>query len=142
MGHQTTPGAGPSSCVAGSLTPEQMDLVIRHLPLQVSVMDEHDTMVYWHGDLFADCELRHVGVHVNDSHNAHSQETIARMEAAFRDGSRDEAIFRRLEEGRLILVRYVPLRDAGGAYRGMMETMQDITDIVGLEGAKLTLDWD
>lgn len=142
MGHQMTPGTDPSSCLAGSLTPEQMDLVIRHLPLQVSVMDEHDTVVYWHGDLFDDCELKHLGVHVSESHNAHSQKTIARMETAFRDGSRAEAVFRRLEEGRLILVRYVPLRDADGVYRGMMETMLDITDIVGMQGTKLTLDWD
>jgi DUF438 domain-containing protein len=119
-----------------------MDLVIRHLPVQVSVVDEDGTLVYWHGDLFDGCELRHVGVHVDASHNEHSRRTIARMEAAFRDGSRDEAVFRRIEEGRLILVRYVPLRDASGAYRGMMETMQDITDVVGLEGAQLTLDWD
>jgi DUF438 domain-containing protein len=142
MGHQTTPGAGPSSCIAGGLTPAQMDLVIRNLPLQVSVMDETSTVVYWHGDLFEDCELRHCGVHVNESHNAHSQETIARMEAAFRDGGRDEAVFRRLEGDRLILVRYVPLRDAHGTYCGMMETMQDITDVAGLEGEKLDLDWE
>ena len=31
-----------------------MDLVIRHLPVQVSVVDEDGTLVYWHGDLFAD----------------------------------------------------------------------------------------
>jgi len=142
MGHQTTPGTGPSSCLAGELTPQQMELVIRHLPLQVSVADEHGTLVYWHGDLFEDCEPKHVGVNVNESHNEKSQRTIARMEAAFRSRERDEAVFRRIEEGRLILVRYVPLRDAGGAYRGMMETMQDITDIVGLEGAKLQLDWE
>ena len=141
MGHQTTPGAGPSSELAGRLTPEHMDLVIRNLPLQVSVMDEHSTLVYWHGDLFEDCDIKHIGVHVNESHNAHSQETIARMEAAFRDGSRDEAIFRRLEEGRLILVRYAPLRDAAGVYRGMMETMQDITDLRELDGEQITLDW-
>jgi DUF438 domain-containing protein len=142
MGHQTTPGAGPSAALAGDLTAAQMDLVIRHLPVQISVVDDEGTLVYWHGDLFADCELRHAGVHVDESHNKHSRRTIARMEAAFRDGSRDEAVFRRIEEGRLILVRYAPLRDAAGAYRGMMETMQDITDIVGLEGAQLTLDWD
>ena len=142
MGHQTTPGAGPSAALAGKLPAAQMDLVIRHLPVQVSVVDEDGTLVYWHGDLFADCELRHVGVHVDESHNEHSRQTIARMEAAFRDGSRDEALFRRLEEGRLILVRYAPLRDEAGAYRGMMETMQDISDIVGLKGAQLTLDWD
>ncbi len=142
MGHQTTPGAGPSAILAGSLTPEQMDLVIRHLPVQVSVTDEHGTLVYWHGDLFADCELRHVGVHVNESHSEHARRTIARMEAAFRDGSQDEATFRNIEEGRLILLRYTPLRDSAGTYRGIMETMQDITDIVGLEGVKQTLDWD
>ena len=142
MGHQITPGAGPSAALAGNLTPAQMDLVIRHLPVQVSVVDEDGTLVYWHGDLFADCELRHAGVHVDGSHDEHSRQTIARMEAAFRDGSRDEAVFRRIEEGRLILVRYAPLRDAAGVYRGMMETMQDIGDIVGLEGTQLTLDWD
>lgn len=142
MGHQATPGAGPSATLAGSLTPEQMDLVIRHLPVQVSVADEHGTLVYWHGDLFADCELRHVGVHVNESHSEHARRTIALMEAAFRDGSRDEAVFRNIEEGRLILLRYAPLRDSAGTYRGIIETMQDITDIVGLEGVKKTLDWD
>jgi uncharacterized protein len=142
MGHQTTPGSGPSSELAGALSPEQMDLVIRHLPVQVSVVDEHGTLAYWHGDLFEGCETRHAGVHVNESHNAHSQQTIARMEAAFRDGSRDEALFRRIEDDRLILVRYAALRDAAGAYRGMMETMQDITDLRALEGPQLVLDWE
>ena len=77
---------------------------------------------------------------VDESHN--ERRTIARAEAAFRDGRRDEAGFRRLEGGRLILGRYPTLRDAAGAYRGMMETMQDIIEIVGVEGAQLTPDWD
>ena len=77
MGHQTTPGAGPSAALAGNLTAAQMDLVIRHLPVQVSVVDEGGTLVYWHGDLFADCELRHAGVHVDESHDEHSRRTIA-----------------------------------------------------------------
>ena len=32
--------------------------------------------------------------------------------AHFREGAQHEAVFRRLEVGRLILVRYCPLRDA------------------------------
>ena len=64
-----TAGAGPSSCLAGSLTTAQQDLVIRHLPLQLSVTDEQGTLVYWHGDLFADCEPSFIGRHVNDCHN-------------------------------------------------------------------------
>jgi DUF438 domain-containing protein len=136
-----TAGAGPSSCLAGSLTAAQQDLVIRHLPLQLSVTDDQGTLVYWHGDLFADCEAGYIGRHVDDSHNEHSQQTIALMDEAFRQGSQDEALFRRIEDGRLILVRYCALRDADGAYRGMMETLQDITEIHTMEGKKLTLDW-
>lgn len=141
MGAETTRGAGPSSCLAGDLTPVQRDLVIRHLPLQVSVSDEDGALVYWHGDLFEDCDPQYIGRHVNACHNERSHVTIARMEKAFRDGTEQEAVFRRLEDGRLILVRYCPLRDEQGTYRGMMETMQDITDIRGMDGEKLVLDW-
>ena len=45
------------------------------------------------------------------------------MDETFRQGVQDEALFRRIEDGRLILVRYCVLRDADGTYRGMMETM-------------------
>jgi hypothetical protein len=66
---------------------------------------------------------------------------IARMSEAFQEGVQDEAIFRRIEDDRLILVRYCALRDADGTYRGMMETMQDITEIRTMEDKKLVLDW-
>lgn len=115
--------------------------MIRHLPLQLSVTDERGVLRYWQGDLFDDCDPGYIGRHVDDCHNQRSQDTIARMETAFREGTQSEAVFRRLEADRLVLVRYCPLRDSRGTYRGMMETMQDITDIRLLDGEKLTLDW-
>lgn len=138
---ETTAGAGPSSCLAGLLTATQQDLVIRHLPLQLAVTDEQGTLVYWHGDLFEDCEPGYIGRHVDDCHNEHSRSMIARMSEAFQEGAQDEAIFRRIEDDRLILVRYCALRDADGTYHGMMETMQDITEIRTMEDEKLVLDW-
>ena len=142
MGNQKIPAVGPRPSSAGSLTPAQMDLVIRSLPVQVSVMDEHGIVLYWHGDAFADCDPGYIGAHINDSHNSTSQQVIADMEAAFRDGSRDEAVLRSIENDRLMLLRYTPLRDGDGAYLGMMETMQDITDIVGMPREESALDWD
>jgi hypothetical protein len=157
----TTRGAEPSPCLAGELTAAQRDLVIRHLPLNVTVSDEEGRLVYWHGDLrrlleaggvdvafkpgadgvLEDCDPRYIGRHLNECHDERSRATIARMDKAFREGTQQEAVFRRLEAGRLILVRYCPLRDDQGAYRGMMETMQDITDIRQMDGEKLVLDW-
>lgn len=132
MASQETLGAGPSSSSAGSLTPAQMDLVIRSLPVQISVMDERGTVVYWRGDAFADCDAKHIGAHINEFHEAGSQQKIADMEAAFRDGSRDGDVHASVDEGRLTLLCHVPMRDEQGAYRGMIETMQDITDVAGI----------
>ena len=141
MGAESIPGSDPSSYGAGGLTPAQKDLVIRNLPVQVSVMDEHGIMVYWRGDAFVDCDPKYIGAHVNDAHNAGSRQMIADMEAAFRNGTRDEAVLRSIEDDRLMLLRYTPLRDDDGVYRGMMETMQDITDIVGMPREGSALDW-
>ena len=55
--------------------------------------------------------------------------------------AQDEAVFRRLEDGRLNLTRYRALRDAEGIYRGIVETHQDISELRLLEGEKLDLDW-
>ena len=129
MGHQVISGSGSGRESAGDLTAEQRDLVIRHLPLQISVIDEDGILLYWHGDLYKGCAERYIGCHVNDCHSQKSRVTIARLERAFRDGAKDEAIFRRTEEGRLILVRYCALRDGRGEYRGMIETLQDLTDM-------------
>jgi uncharacterized protein len=161
MGGGGTRRAEPSGSLAGDLTPEQRDLVIRNLPLNVTVCDEEGRIVYWHGDLgrllqiagiqapftpgaegvLEDCDPRFIGRHYSDCHPQSALPIIQHIENAFRDGRRQEAVYRRLEAGRLILVRYLPLRDDRGAYRGMMETMEDITDIREMEGEKLTGWW-
>jgi len=70
-----------------------------------------------------------------------SRPTIDRMVEEFRAGSKDAATFWKLDEGRLLLFRYIAVRDDAGAYRGILETLEDITEITSLEGEKKTLDW-
>lgn len=127
---------------AGTLTQEQLDLVLRHLPVDVSFADEHGCLLYWHGEIFSDCDAKYIGRHMDDCHSPKSRETIARMETAFREGARDEAVFWYPEDdGRLYLYRYAAVRDSDGTYRGMLETVQDITGVVVLEGERRHLDW-
>lgn len=125
---------------AGALTTEQMELLVRHLPLNTSLADENGRLVFWHGEIFADCLDTWIGRHVNDCHAPSSRPTIDRMDAGFRAGVEDGATFWKREDGRLLLYRYIAVRDAEGVYRGMLETVEDITDIQALEGEKLTLD--
>jgi DUF438 domain-containing protein len=126
---------------AGELSPEERDLLLRHLPVQTSFADADGTLLWWHGEIFADCEARWIGRHVNDCHAPSSRPMIDRMVEEFRAGTKDAATFWKLEDERLILYRYIAVRDAAGAYRGILETLEDITDIRGLEGEKKTLDW-
>jgi len=125
---------------AGSLSPEQAQLAIRHLPLNVSLADEHGTLVFWHGQIFADCAAAFIGRHVDDCHAPQSRAAIDRMTVAFRAGAKDEELFWYVEDGRQLLARYTAVRDRDGTYRGLLETVQDITDLRGLEGKGNTLD--
>jgi hypothetical protein len=126
---------------AGSLTPEQMDLTIRHLPVDVSLTDEDHTLIYWHGDIFEDCDTTFIGRHVNDSHAPKSRVAIDKMIEAFTAGTQNEAVFWYVEDGRQLVTRYVALRDADGAYRGMMETITDLTALDRFRGKGNTIDW-
>jgi DUF438 domain-containing protein len=133
--------APQGSLRAGSLTPETADLIIRHLPVGVSFADADGTLVFWEGSFFADCDPSVIGRHLDDCHSPRSRDLISRMQEEFRSGRRDEALFWAREDGRLILSRYVAVRDAQGVYRGILETMQDITDLQAIEGEGHDLDW-
>jgi uncharacterized protein len=131
------PTAGPE---AGSLTPEQMALVLGHLPVDVSLMDEDHVLVYWRGPTFAECEDEHIGRHVDDCHAPASRRAIARMIESFTAGTRDQEVFWEVEDGRQKVTRYIAVRDGAGVYRGMMEVIIDLTAIDGYRGKGNTLD--
>lgn len=134
------PGAPEPPGRAGSLTPEVADLVLGHLPLNVSYAAADGTLLFWQGPLFADCDPAFIGRHLDECHGPHSRALIARLQEEFRAGQRDEALFWGEDEGRLIVSRYAAVRDAHGAYRGILETMQDITDLRTIEGERHELE--
>jgi DUF438 domain-containing protein len=135
----TDPGAS-SVPEAGALTPEQMALVLKHLSVDVSLMDEDHVLVYWRGPTFEDCAEEYVGRHVDDCHDPHSRTSIATMIETFTAGTRDEEVFWHVEDGHQKVVRYIALRDAQGVYRGMMEVIIDLTALDGYRGKGSTLE--
>jgi hypothetical protein len=125
---------------AGALTPEQMGLTIRHLPVDVSLADEDHKLIFWRGGIFEDCDAQFIGRHMNDCHAPQSRVVIDKMIAAFTAGTRDEAVFWYIEDDHQLVTRYVALRDVDGTYRGMMETITDLTALDGFRGKGNTLD--
>lgn len=126
---------------AGELSLEEMKLVLRHLPSGISFANEDGVLRYFRGALFADCHGTWIGRHVNDCHAPSLRPMIDHIAEEFRAGRQDEAAFWKLKSGRLVLSRYIAVRDDDRSYRGILETFEDVTDLRCLEGQKETLDW-
>jgi hypothetical protein len=58
----------------------------------------------------------------------------------FRAGKRDAAEFWIQMGGKFVHIRYFALRDAQGAYKGVIEVSQNVTEIRALEGERRLLD--
>jgi DUF438 domain-containing protein len=74
-------------------------------------------------------------------HPQKSIHIVNKILESFRRGEKDVAEFWIQMNGRLIHIRYFPVRDKNGKYLGTMEVTQDVTEIKKLEGEKRLLDW-
>ena len=128
----------------GQLTAEQVNLILTHLPVDLSFVNENDEVVYYSATperIFP----RSPGVIGRKVHNCHppkSVDTVEKILASFRAGTKDVAEFWIQMRGRVLFIRYFAVRDSAGKYRGCLEVSQDITEIQKLTGQKRLLDWE
>jgi DUF438 domain-containing protein len=136
--------AGSIALDTGRLTPDQIDLMLTHLPVDVSFVDENDTVLYYSAtpDRIFPRTPGVIGRKVQNCHPPKSLDVVERILKAFRAGERDTAEFWIDLNGKLVHIRYFALRDAKGAYRGTLEVSQDVTAIRALRGERRLLDWD
>jgi len=127
----------------GRLTAEQVDLILRTLPLDISFVDENDTIVYYSEKKRIFTRVPAViGRKVQNCHPARSVEVVEKILKAFKSGEKDTAEFWLQTGGRFIHIKYFAVRDEDGKYRGCLEVSQDVTDIRQLQGQRRLLDWE
>ncbi len=128
----------------GLLTAEQVNLLLTHLPVDISFVNEHDEVLYYSATperLFP----RSPGVIGRTVHNCHPPKSVDMVEkilAAFKAGTKNVAEFWIQMRGKVIHIRYFAVRDQAGTYRGCLEVSQDITEIQKITGNKRLLDWE
>ena len=125
----------------GSLTPELAELVFRFLPLDVSVADEDDVLVYWKGATYKTCDARYIGRDVRDCHPEQSLECLEEILRAFKDGSKDVAEGWEQNGEHMKRTRYFAMRDDAGAYKGILEVNEDVTGARALQGDQSLPGW-
>lgn len=121
----------------GSLTKEQLDLVLAAMPFDLDLIDENDIIRYHSPEPRVFRRQPGVqGMDVRLCHPMKSQAALGEMLAAFKSGEADrsEAWLDRGE--RFIHIVYYALRDAEGAYRGCLEVCYDAAHVRSLEGSR------
>ena len=128
----------------GALSPELVNLVLKHLPFDMSIVDENDTVVYYSDtpDRIFSRSPGVIGRKVQNCHPPASVHVVNKILAAFKAGRKDTAEFWIQIGGKFVLIRYLAVRDQNGAYKGCLEVSQDVTSIRKLEGQKRLLDWE
>ena len=126
----------------GALTLEQLNQMLRALPIDVTYVDENDQVRYYsEGERVFPRSPAVIGRKVQNCHPPASVHKVLQILEAFRAGEKDEAEFWIELSGRFVHIRYLALRAADGTYRGTLEVVQDATHVRGLEGQRRLLDW-
>ena len=128
----------------GQMTLEQINLVYKHLPVDLSYVDESE-IVRFYSDTDHRVFPRSKNVIGRDVKNCHPRTSVHLVEEIiekFRNGEEDEVDFWINKPGLFIYITYVAVRDEQGRFRGVLEMMQDCTRIRSLEGSRTLLSWD
>jgi len=127
----------------GKLTLNQINLIYKHLPVDISYVDENETVCF-----YSDTEHRVfprsknvIGRNVKNCHPKASVHIVEEIIEKFRSGEEDSAEFWINKPDLFIYILYVAVRDSDGKFRGILEMMQDCTHIRALEGSQTLLTW-
>ncbi|NPV78334.1 MAG: DUF438 domain-containing protein [Anaerolineae bacterium] len=126
----------------GVLSQEQINLMLTHLPVDITFVDENDEVRFFSQtkDRIFVRQPAIIGRKVQNCHPPQSVSKVQQIVSDFRNRKRDTAEFWIQMNGKFIHIRYFAVRDAAGNYRGTIEVSQDVTDIRKLEGERRLLD--
>jgi len=148
---EASPGASQEELVenngiplsTGRLTAEQIDLMLKALPVDITFVDENDKVAY-----YSDTSERIfprspaiIGREVQNCHPPKSVHVVNDIVKAFKEKTKDVAEFWIQKDGLFIHIRYFPVYDAEGRYRGVIEVSQELSKQRALEGERRLLDW-
>jgi DUF438 domain-containing protein len=128
----------------GQLTAEQVNLLLTHLPVDISFVNENDEVVYYSAtpDRLFPRSPGVIGRRIQNCHPPKSVDMVEKILSSFKAGTKDVAEFWIQMRGKVIHIRYFAVRDSAGKYRGCLEVSQDITQIQKITGQKRLLDWE
>ena len=127
--------------MTGDLRKEVLDALLETLPVEISFVDENDTVRYFNkdGNRLFPRPPSIIGRKVQDCHPKKSLHLENQILDDFKGNRMDDAEFWIDMRDRKVYIRYFAVRGRDGKYLGCVEVTQDITDIKKIEGEKRLL---
>jgi hypothetical protein len=127
----------------GEINIEQLELIFDNLPVDITYVDDNDTVVYYSDPkhrIFPRT-ISIIGRKVQNCHPHDSVHIVNKIVESFKSGKKDEASFWIKMGDKFILIKYIALRNSKNEYKGVLEVSQEVSDIRKLKGEKRLLDW-
>ncbi|MEH7301579.1 DUF438 domain-containing protein [Neobacillus drentensis] len=125
----------------GILSLKQLELLLNHLPVDITFIDHEDVVRYFsHGKerIFARTKAV-IGRTVQNCHPPRSVHVVEELLADFKAGKKDSEDFWIKFRDKYVYIRYFAVRDEKGSYIGTLEFTQNIDPIKAIEGEKRIL---
>ncbi|MCP1640106.1 DUF438 domain-containing protein [Streptococcus gallinaceus] len=123
----------PQSFGNGYLSVEQANLILNHLPMEITFVNKEDIFQYYSDSVPSDEMIfkrvpSQVGRNVELCHPPKLLPKVKKIFAALRSGEKDQFVmwFKSESRGQFVHVTYVAVRDKDGEFQGVLEYVQDI----------------
>ncbi|MBN2655754.1 MAG: DUF438 domain-containing protein, partial [Spirochaetales bacterium] len=117
--------------------------LLKNLPFDMTYVDENDKVAYYSEgkERIFPRSPGIIGREVANCHPPKSVHVVEKIVEALKKGEKDQAEFWIKMNGMFIHIRYFPIFDEQGKYRGIIEVSQEVSGIRALEGERRLLDW-
>ncbi len=125
----------------GVLKPQEINLILNHLPVDITYIDKDDIVKYFSGSperVFARPKTI-IGRNVQNCHPPASVHVVEKLVDDFKQGRKNSESFWINMKDKYVYIRYFAVRDENGTYMGTMEVTQDIRPLQAIEGEKRLL---
>ena len=123
----------------GYLSVEQANLILNHLPLEITFVNKDDIFQYYNDSKAPDEMIfkrtpSQIGRHVELCHPPKVLDKVKKIFTLLRSGERDKVVmwFKSEKLGKFVHVTYAAVRDENGEFQGVLEYVQEIQDFFEL----------
>lgn len=124
----------------GYLSVEQANLILNHLPLEISFVNKDDIFQYFNDNTVPEKMVfkrtpSQIGRNVELCHPPKVLDKVKKVFKLLRSGERDKVVmwFKSEKMGKFIHITYAAVRDENGEFQGVLEYVQDIQEFLDID---------